>query len=127
MRSVSDARLLLEVALFAAGVPLLMRLPLPRLQHILRPPPLSLRASPNHVLELVDLALAGLRPLLRPTCLTRGVTRCYFLRRAGVPVDLAFGMSAMSSMGGHCWLVREDEPYLEARDPRPIFTEMFRI
>lgn len=121
---------MLRIAVFSAAVPLLMRLPLPRLQRALRPRRSSSPIPPEnerHVLALVDLALALLRPLHRPTCLTRGLTRYYFLRRAGVDVAIAFGMSATPALGGHCWLVRDGQPFLEPRDPRPVFAEMFRI
>jgi len=28
---------------------------------------------------------------------------------------------------GHCWLVRQGEPYLEKEDPRSLYTEMYHI
>jgi hypothetical protein len=28
---------------------------------------------------------------------------------------------------GHCWLVKDGEPFLEVQDPRPLFTEMHRF
>jgi hypothetical protein len=114
----------------ASLVPLLMRLPLGRVRRLIEP---SLPDHPRetqqvaHLLDLIDLALAALRPLLRPSCLTRGVTRYYFLRRAGADIALAFGMSELPGLGGHCWLVRDGAPYLEVRDPRPAFTEVYRI
>jgi hypothetical protein len=107
-----------------------MRLPLTRLRTVLEPRRPSVGApadSPQHVLELVNLILDGLRPILRPTCLTRGVTRYFFLRRAGLDVSLAFGISPTPGLGGHCWLERSGQPFLEPRDPRPIFALMYRI
>jgi hypothetical protein len=119
-----------QIGLFACSVPVLMRLPLARVQSILEPRPAAVHASteaPQHILDLVNLVLDGLRPVLRPTCLTRGVTRCFFLRRAGLDVSLAFGISPTPGIGGHCWLERAGQPFLESRDPRPMFALMYRI
>jgi transglutaminase superfamily protein len=124
--ALEDAWLLLQIVVFASGVPVLMRLPLNRVKRILRPAPRSATASPQHLLALLDLVFSAMRHL-RPTCLTRGVTRCYFLRRAGFDVELAFGMSPTTAVGGHCWLVRDGLPFLESRDPRAMFAEMFRV
>jgi len=67
--------------------------------------------------------------LVRPGCLTRGITGYYILRRAGLDVALCFGMGPVRDPGGagHCWLVLNGEPVLEAVDPRPAFTELVRL
>ncbi len=132
VRTGGEVWLLARVAVVAALVPVLMRLPLARVRALLEP------RGEAHVLDLdderrviglVNLALDKLQPLFRATCLTRGITRYYFLRRAGVDVSLAFGIArpSMTEVAGHCWLVREGEPFLEARDPRSAFTEVYRI
>ena len=128
VRSLGDAGMLVRIGLVASLVPLVMRLPLARVRRVIEParPSGDARRVP-HLLEQVDLVLAALRPVLRPTCLTRGVTRYYFLRRAGADIALAFGVSQVPGLGGHCWLVRDGEPFLEPRDPRPMFTEVYRI
>jgi hypothetical protein len=122
--------LALRVLGVAVLVPLLMRLPLPRLARLLeprRPRP----ADPELAAWLerrVDGVIAAGHPIVRPGCLTRGVTYFFFLRRAGVDVRLQFGMGTPEgSHEGHCWLVRDGEPYLERVDPRPIFTETYAI
>lgn len=70
----------------------------------------------------------GLIGRIRPqSCLTRGITRFVVLRRAGMPVELVFGMSAADGTGGHCWLELEGRPYLESTDPRELFPEVFRV
>jgi hypothetical protein len=123
--------LLVRIGIVASLVPLLMRLPLHRVRQLIEPGRAPVQRCDArrlaHLLELIDLGLAALRPLHRPTCLTRGVTRYYFLRRAGADVALAFGMSQVPDLGGHCWLVHDGQPYLEARDPRPVFAEVYRI
>jgi hypothetical protein len=116
---------------FAVAVPLLMRLRLPRLEAVLEPrravaPPDS--ACVAKLLGDVELVLARGRPLVRGGCLTRGITRYYFLRRAGLAVELCFGIGTVDdALVGHCWLVKDDEPYLETDDPRPVFREIYRI
>jgi hypothetical protein len=132
-RPPSPAALLLgvRIAAVAAAVPLLLRLRLDRLARLLEPRRVRPQPAPADVERLVgriDHVLAAGRPLVRPGCLTRGVTRFWFLRRAGVPVDLVFGMGRpVGDFEGHCWLVRDAEPWLEKVDPRPVYVESYRI
>jgi hypothetical protein len=68
------------------------------------------------------------RPVVRPGCLTRGVTLYYGLRREGLDVALCFGVgSAEGQMAGHCWLEMDGAPLLEGTDPRAVFTEVVRV
>jgi Transglutaminase-like superfamily len=132
VRTPSDALLVAQVLVIAALVPVLMRFPLKRVEDLLEPRgavPEPEGARERHVLALVSLVLDLGRPVLRPTCLARGITRYYALRRAGADVALAFGLGHGPGYGvnGHCWLVRDGEPLLETRDPRAFFTEMYRI
>ena len=126
------ALLRLRVYAVAVATPLLMRLPLAVLGRVLEP-----RAAPapdvgrtTRVEEAVEEVLghAGGR-VLRGGCLTRGVTRYWFLRRAGEPVELCFGVGRPDGgpLEGHCWILRAGEPYREGRDPRPVFAETWRI
>ena len=117
----------------AAVAPLLARLDLHRLQRFLEPSPRSSRppsVDPGQVIEVVgrrvDQAIRWGRPLVRPGCLTRGITCYYVLRRVGVDVTLCFGIGPVRSPGvvGHCWLVLDGEPVLEPVDPRPAYTEL---
>src|SRR4051794_17680964 len=122
--------LALRVLAFAAAVPLLMPLPLPRLACLLEPrrprPEDPQRAA--WLARRVDTVIAAGHPVVRRGCLTRGVTHFFFLRRAGVDVALQFGMGTPAGQPeGHCWLVRDGEPYLERVDPRPLFVETYRI
>lgn len=130
-RSPADAWILFRAATIACLIPLLMRLPLERLWRLIEPgsqvSPIDVKQE-RHLLDLVDSALALIKPVARIDCLARGVTRYYELRRAGVEVVLAFGV-AQTTRGaiGHCWLVRNGVPYLELQDPRPIFVETYRF
>jgi hypothetical protein len=126
-----------RVGSFAATVPLLMRLPLPRIAAFLtrpprrsgkrRPPPSE--AEVQRLERVVSLAPRIAHPLVRYGCLTRGVTLFWFLRRAGVDVELRFGLDAddPDAVDGHCWLALHGEPFLERRDPRPRFAELYRL
>lgn len=132
LRGVRDVLLFACVAAFAAGVPLLMRLPLPRLAALLARPPARRRPSRAAVARLdalVALAPRVAHPVVRRGCLTRGVTLFWFLRRAGVDVELCFGVDPApgADADGHCWLVRDGRPFLEHADPRVRFAETFRL
>jgi Transglutaminase-like superfamily len=132
LRGVREAFLFARVTAFAAAVPMIMRLPLPRLAALLIRPPRRVPRSEVEVerlARLVELAPQVARPLVRPGCLTRGVTLFWFLRRAGLDVELRFGLDPAedNTTDGHCWLSLDGEPFLERRDPRSRFTELFRL
>jgi hypothetical protein len=120
------------IAAVAVVAPLLARLDLQRLQRCLEPAARSSRppvADPGRVIEVVGRRIDRLirrgKPLVRPGCLTRGITGYYSLRRAGLDVALCFGIGPGAA--AHCWLVLDGEPVLEAADPRLAFTEMVRL
>lgn len=156
LRSPRELPALLVLSVFASTVPLLMRLPLPRLAALITRP--ARRRSPargeiERLERLVGLAPRVAHPLVRTGCLTRGVTLFWFLRRAGLDVELRFGLDpggerpldpggeraldpgAERQLGpggkrpsdGHCWLTLDGEPFLEKRDPRPHFPEIYRF
>jgi hypothetical protein len=123
---------LARVGAFAATVPALLRLPLPRLAQLVTRPPSDRPADPaelDRIDRIVTLAPRIAHPLVRSGCLTRGLTLYWFMRRAGLDVELRFGLDpgADGPSDGHCWLTLDGEPYLERRDPRPRFTELYRL
>jgi hypothetical protein len=129
-RSIPDVFLFFQVLFFAAAVPFLLRLKIARLQALLEPriPSSADRDRVEQITEYVEMAIRKGRPLVRPGCLTRGVTRYYFFRRDGMDVSLCFGMGQVKEeFVGHCWLVKDGVPFLERRDPRPLYEEMYRI
>ena len=76
----------------------------------------------------VDAVIRRGQPLVRPGCLTRGVTLYYALRRAGDDVSLCFGVGFDGGeTTGHCWLDKDGEPLLERADPLSRFTEVVRL
>lgn len=131
MQFISNAVLFLRIFAFAAAVPYLLRLKLSRIAGALEPgrdPSAVHEDSVRKITAYVETAIRRGRPLVHPGCLTRGLTRYYFLRRAGMDVALCFGMGRLDKeFMGHCWLVRDGEPFLETEDPRPRYAEMYRI
>lgn len=122
---VAELLLAARVFAFAVCVPLITRLPLSRQEAILEPrcPHRRARAREAWLVVNVDRVLGRGAPLVRPGCLTRGLTHFYFLRRAGVDVRLSYGIGVVDGRPeGHCWLVRDGEPWLEREDPRTRFT-----
>lgn len=119
-QGLNDFLLFSQIFLFAAAVPLLMRLPLPRLHSFLSPrtaPPVADAARVQQITLYVDSAIQLGRPLIQPRCLIRGLTLYTFLSRAGLNVELSFGVgSKEDNHPGHCWLVKDGVPYLEAQD-----------
>lgn len=138
LRELRDARELAEflyLTTFAATVPLLMRLPLSRVASVVVRPTTDRRPGPEtaeRLAALVELAHRVARPAVRSGCLTRGVTLFWFLRRAGIDVELRFGLDptrdgATGAADAHCWLTLDSEPYLERVDPRSRFAEIYRM
>jgi Transglutaminase-like superfamily len=126
------AKFLLEVQVlvFAASVPLLMRLGVKRLRVLLclRPGLLPEEEVVGSIATATEKAVRWGRPFVRDGCLTRGLTQCYFLRKRGVDVSLVFGLDlADANRTGHCWLEIGSHPVLEKRDPHSRFNEIFRI
>ncbi len=120
-----------QVCVFGCAVPTVVRLPLPRLARLVTRPPRSASPDPDELERLqrvTALAPRIARPLVRSGCLTRGLTLFWFLRRAGLDVELRFGVDAAagSEADGHCWLTLAGEPYLERQDLRR-FTELYRL
>ena len=124
LRGPRELALFSYVTAFASAVPLLMRLPLPRAGALLTRPP----GRPRNAERLPVLAALAARlahPLVRTGCLTRGVTLFWFLRRAGVDVELRFGVDPRT-FDAHCWLTLDGKPYLEREDPSR-FAETYRL
>jgi hypothetical protein len=130
-RLATNAALLLRVFAFAAAVPYLLRLKLPRVARVLEPrrdPSAVDKDRIGRIASYVEIAIRHGGPFVRPGCLTRGLTRYYFFRRAGIDVDLCFGMGRLDQeFMGHCWLVKDGEPFLEMEDPRSLYAEMYRF
>src|SRR5690348_196486 len=91
------ARLAARAGAVAVVAPLLARLDLTRLQRVLEPrrrvtPAADAPATAVAVERTVAAVLHRGRWFVRPGCLVRGITRYAVLRRAGVDVELCFGV-----------------------------------
>ncbi|MDQ1427955.1 MAG: Transglutaminase-like superfamily [Acidimicrobiaceae bacterium] len=130
----------LRAAAVAVVAPALLRLPLDRVPRLVgrrRRGTADTSAAVADIVATADAAIAALHPITRWGCLTAGVTRYDALRRAGIAVDLCFGVNAtapdalvrLGAEGrvGHCWLELDGEPVAEPRDPRALYTETFRL
>lgn len=133
-RSPGDVLLFARVLAFSITVPVLVRLGPARLGRVLeavtahRPESPVAPSDPDAVVAYVDAAMRIGRPVVRPGCLTRGVTTYFFLRRRGAPVCLHFGMGDVGADPlGHCWVTWDGEPFAEPTDPRPTFHSVYRI
>ena len=126
-----EYRLFVPILLFAIFVPWLMRFPLPKVSRMLRIPYLPPQPDEQQVqriLHCTDAVLALGRPLVQPRCLTRGVTLYYFLRKAGLPVELHFGVQQRSAtLYAHCWLMLDDQPFAEPVATVQAFTVADRL
>jgi hypothetical protein len=124
----------------AVAAPLLVRSGLPRLQRWLEPgstsggdlprpgDPGDTAAITEQYGRWANAIIRRGQPVVRPGCLTRGVTLYYGLRREGLDVALCFGVgSPEGQMAGHCWLEMDGLPLLEGTDPRDVFTEVVRV
>ena len=124
-----SAFLFLRLLLFIAVSPLLLRVNLPRLLALLEPRALSTGWDPlkvERIIRYTDALLVGRGPLPRQSCFRRAVTLYYFLRREGMELGICFGVSpSAEGLAGHCWLVKDGEPYLERGDPRAVFTPTY--
>lgn len=115
------------VAAIGAAVPLMMRLPLARLARVLEPRRQAVSDLDSACMErrvaFIDEALRRGRPFVRPGCLSRGVTRYWFLRRAGADVVLCFGTGKVESqVQAHCWLTIDGTPLYEPEDDTTFST-----
>jgi len=124
--SVRDALLFGHMFVFAMFLPLALRRDVASLATFLEPRRCRLQAPPATVEKIQRYADAVCASrFVRAECLVRGVTRYYFLRRAGLSIGLVFGMGTVNGrLEGHCWLVKDGRPFLEAHDPEPHFTRM---
>jgi len=131
LRIITHAALFLRVLTFAAALPYFLRLRISTVARLLEPgtnPSAVPEEKVRRIISYVEIAIRSGKPLVRSGCLTRGLTRYYFLRRAGLDVTLCFGMGRHDTdVLAHCWLVRNGKPFLEVEDPRPLYVEMYRI
>lgn len=126
----TDAPSYLSILAFATVSKAVARLPLERIDALV-----ERRAREGHrprgdveaVARRVEQVLGHTR-ILRHTCLSRGLTRYFFLRRAGADVRLVFGLGQIDgAYAGHCWILRDGTVYQEATDPALEFADVVTL
>ena len=89
-------------------------------------------ADVARVFSSVDAAVLVGRPVIRSGCLTKGSPAAEDLQHAGINITLcSLGQlralaNQQAQVHGHCWLVKEGMPFLEAR-ARSLYSEIFRL
>jgi hypothetical protein len=113
---------------------MLMRLRLPVLNRLLerRIGAAAAASRPAHgpqdIVRCVESAIAAGAPLIRPSCLTRGLTLYYFLRRTGLEVALCFGVRWRDEQWrAHCWLEKNGTPFLEGDTVERFVEPIYRL
>ncbi len=111
-RPATEAALRAHVYLVATMLPLLVRvLPLKVLLRLMTPPA-RLRpyrtVPPDRIAAIVARRLRNPRNMRRRACLRRGLTLYHFLRLAGVPAAIHFGVYPPDAdprrLHAHCWV-----------------------
>jgi Transglutaminase-like superfamily len=81
----------------------------------------------ERIILLTDLLLERRVALLRPSCMLRSLVLYRFLREAGIPVQVNFGVARDGdALKGHSWLTLDGLPYAEPVDPTPRFRVVYR-
>ena len=132
LHGVREALMFTAVLVAAPVVPALMRLPLPRVDKVLkrvRGTRAPRQLSDERVATVVEAAQQFAHPVVRRGCLTRGVSLFVLLRdRTDDDLRLCFGIGGPADdFYGHCWLERHGEPHLEKEDPRDRFPAQFAL
>lgn len=112
---------------FSRGLDATMRdVPLPDfLQQIT--PAVDLRLPVDTVRRIADAVAYLDRSTALGLCLHRSLLRYHFLRRAGLPVVIQFGVRRKTEgIGGHAWLTLHGEPYHEAAEDYAPFVVVYR-
>ena len=116
---------------FVLATPLLLKLRLPQLRTLLesKQPHTNVdNARIEYILTSVDTILQIGWPFIQTRCYPRGLTLYYFLNRAGINVGLYFGAEKIQdNLVGHCWLVKDGEPFSEPEDPRILYKEIYNF
>jgi hypothetical protein len=116
---------------FSLSLPHKFNQSLPQMMAQLTPDPQpQMAAQPDDRRRLADAVAAWHLRSSLGICLRRSLLRYYFLREAGVPVNIVFGARIKSAqegggIGGHAWLTLNGSPYYENPDDYEGFVEMY--
>jgi hypothetical protein len=122
--AVADLLLLTRIYAFALSLPVILRFKLRTTASFAEPRRPRPSAGPEAIDVIIRYAEAVCaNRFVRAECLVRGLTLYHFLREAGLPLSLVFGVGEVDGhMTGHCWLLKDGQPFLEPHDPTPNFT-----
>jgi hypothetical protein len=121
IRSTEQRALFSEAQAFVKDLPRRLQEPLPvaikKLDGPISPERPSSQTE-NTTRNLADLAILLHRRSPLGICMRRSLTRYYFLRRAGLPLQVHFGARFVHGkpdreITGHAWLTLDDKPYHE--------------
>jgi hypothetical protein len=103
---------------FSRALPAHFAEPLPQMMARLTPASAPAPLDPDTIRRLADAVAAGHLRSPLGICLRRSLLRYYFLREAGLPVQVVFGARLKSQadgggLGGHAWLTLHGAPYHE--------------
>ncbi len=120
IKNPKDLWLLLRIAALASILPLLLRwVKLPTLLKALasrNPTAPAEREEIDKIVRFTDFALRKNCFAVKSTCLNRALLRYHFLGKAGVDVEINFGVRKGNKLGGHSWLTNHESPYLDGED-----------
>ena len=123
--------LYLRIFCFVLATPMLLRMRLPQLRTLFKPKKTHAsvdQAKIEYIITSVDTILQIGWPVINKLCYPRGLTLYYFLNRAGLNVGLYFGAEkSQDDLTGHCWLVKDGEPFSEPEDPRTHYKEIYQF
>lgn len=110
--------LLNRMVAFSRRLPHQFDQPLPAMMARLTPPSTTPSLPYDEIRRLADAVAAWHLCSPLGLCLRRSLLRYYFLREAGLPVQIVFGArlkqtQAGSGIGGHAWLTLDGAPYHE--------------
>lgn len=116
IRNSKDLLLLLQITVLACLLPLLLRwVKLPTLLKVLKPWNRTATVERKQVDKIVRFTnfIVGMGFTGKRTCLKKSLLLYHFLRRAGVNVEMNFGIRKAKGLIGHSWLTYQANPYLD--------------
>ncbi len=112
----ADWWLLARIVALSSALPVMLRwVKLPTLLRVLSSRHDCATAQPEQVDKIVRFTwfvLSKNRLAGRNTCLKRSLLLYHFLGRAGLDVEIDFGVQRAGGLTGHSWLTRNGEVYL---------------
>lgn len=137
MRSRRQRALFTEMRALGGHLPELMQQPLPQAMQALAAKAEPIDLPEHDVRRLADLAALFARESPLGICLRRSLLRYHFLKRAGLPLSVAFGArlrqnaapdgeAGSRAVAGHAWVTLNGSPYHESHENWRNFQVIYR-